>query len=668
MFCRICGNRLPDDAVFCNACGRRVASSPVEPQQSEHGGAIATSLNSGPVTPPAGYYPPTMPAHPGPFIPPTVAAQPLAPPWPSPFSTSPASFPAQWPATPTPPPPPASPPPLNAMQRFLVRVFQPAMASNALFGVLLGSILALVGGAVVSWLLLLAAHAIAPHGVLYFLNNSEDSFVTTLGIFPLHSNWRDSLQLFLVMHGVSQHSFYQDTAQNYSYTYNTVAPLTGLLIIPAVLLTLGGYIAACTDFQNRVQSSLFRGAAIALPYMVLLLLMVTQVNGPIPQGAGSSSTATNTLSMDITSLVIFGLLWGALFGMLGASLKLARGRWRHMIRQYLLRTRHPQVAGMIVGGLTAVGVGLGLAVLFITGFLAYSSLSTSVLLNRLCYPGSWQYLLTWGVVQGPLHAVNLYLFSFGSPITITNIGQQGYACFYANAPHTIVTLRDSSLHFPPWVYATLLLPVISLSLGGRVSVAVSRVQGIGPAALQGALIAVPFTVLMILLSLISTITYAITYTSSSSTASNTLSSAGAGVADIILWALLSAAVAGLLGGIYEASRFKTGVRSLFSAIGKVLSIPARPVYWLFDRLSRQPSSSRTRARSLLYGAFVMALLLVIVAFIVGGSLIAMNQTVTLQDNLRARDIVCALLVVLPGLLLLSACLSALSTDPGAPRI
>ena len=664
MFCRICGNRLPNDAIFCNACGSRVSTSSVELPESTPGGTIANSLNSAPVPPPTEYYSPTMPARPGPFTTPLAPAQPTTLPWSPPLSTSPTGSPyqpVQWPAT-----PPINLPPLNTLQQFLVRTFQPAMASNALFGALLGGILAVVGGALLSWLLLIVAHAIAPHGVLYYTNSSEDSIGIALGIFPLHSNWRDSLQLFLVMHGVAQHSSYQSAAQNYSYTYSTVAPLSGLLVIPALLLTLGGYVAACTDLQNRVQSSLLRGAAIAIPYTVLLLIVVTQVNGPIPQGTGVSSTDTNTLSMDVALLVVFGLLWGVLFGMLGASLKLACGRWRHMIRQYFLYTRHPQVAGMIVGALAAAGVGLGLALLFVSGFLAYSSYSSSVLFSRLCYPGNWQYLLTWGVSQGPLHAANLYLFSFGSPITIINSGLQGNTCFYTNTPHTVLTLRDSSLHFPPWVYAVLLLPVISLFLGGRASVAVSRVRGIGPAAMQGALIAVPFTVLMVLLSLISAITYTNSYTSTTnSTASNTLSSAGAGAIDIILWVLLSGAVFGLLGGIYEASHLKTSVSKLFSTIGRALSLPASPVYLLFDTLSKQPPSSRTRARSLTYSTFVVALLLVIVALIVGGSLIAMNQTVSFQDNLRARDVVSTLLIILPGLLALSACVSALSADPEA---
>src|ERR1700732_4114556 len=93
MFCRICGNKLPDDAVFCNACGRRVSTSSVEPQESERGGPVATSLNSAPVLPPTEYYSPTMPARPGPLTTPLASAQPTTPLWSSPSSPSPTGPP-----------------------------------------------------------------------------------------------------------------------------------------------------------------------------------------------------------------------------------------------------------------------------------------------------------------------------------------------------------------------------------------------------------------------------------------------------------------------------------------------------------------------------------------------------------------------------------------------
>src|SRR5205823_10199791 len=126
--------------------------------------------------------------------------------------------------------------------------------------------------------------------------------------------------------------------------------------------------------------------------------------------------------------------------------------------------------------------------------------------------------------------------------------QQQTYCFYLNNTHTTLSLVDGTLHLPPWTYAFLALPVISLFLGGRVSAAIGRVRGIGPGAIQGALIALPFTVLMVLLSILSTITN--TSSLNGSTASGPVNSyvqsAGAGAFELLLWALLSGAVLGAL--------------------------------------------------------------------------------------------------------------------------
>jgi len=204
--------------------------------------------------------------------------------------------------------------------------------------------------------------------------------------------------------------------------------------------------------------------------------------------------------MDIPTLLIFGLLWGALFGMLGASLKVAQGQWRHMIHFYLHTNRRSQVVGMITGGLAAAGLGLALSLLVLYCIVAYTSYSSFLMANTLCASADWQVLTMWSIVQGPLHAVNVFAFSFGAPITIVNQAVSGQSCFYAYAPHTTLSLLDaaSTLH-QPWLYALGLIPAISLFLGGRVSVATARVRGTGPAAVQGTLIAIPFAVLMTVL-------------------------------------------------------------------------------------------------------------------------------------------------------------------------
>src|SRR5690242_924612 len=67
MFCHQCGNRLPDDAVFCNGCGIRVASTPPSSQSSPSGRATIQLDNSALLSsPPYGSspnnptYPPTQ--------------------------------------------------------------------------------------------------------------------------------------------------------------------------------------------------------------------------------------------------------------------------------------------------------------------------------------------------------------------------------------------------------------------------------------------------------------------------------------------------------------------------------------------------------------------------------------------------------------------------------
>jgi hypothetical protein len=158
------------------------------------------------------------------------------------------------------------------------------------------------------------------------LNTAEVRADTLLGLVQLHVPWRESLQLFLVMHSVSFHTVYSDGSS--TSVFNTFVPLHGLLLVPALFLMLGGYVAASTDFSSRVQTGLLRGAAIAVPYTVALFIMASQVNGPIPDANGGFSQNTPLLNMDLLTLLVFGLLWGALFGVLGASLKVARGHWR----------------------------------------------------------------------------------------------------------------------------------------------------------------------------------------------------------------------------------------------------------------------------------------------------------------------------------------------------
>ena len=711
MFCRYCGNQLPDDAAFCNKCGRRVALSVPQPpstkvtREFETHSAFPEQSQSNPG------YQPTVPAWPlsqpsysgqeqpmgaqSPLIlPPPPTSQPWMPPsqsmqhgtlsstplpqssmpvWQQPpgsqsqwsmpqgSTSQPGWQPWQMPGA----PPQAIPP--GAMQQLLLRIFKPALAGNALFGIVLGSSVSLVLGASIACLLVAITHAIAPPfnrgGV-----SGRDIMDYILGIVPLHSPFRDGLQLLFIMQGAVLHTQYTSGSSVFSYTYSVA--LNGLLLIPALALTFGGYIAASTDLQNHAINSLWRGAAIAIPYAILLLILLPQVNGSIPLLPGESTSDVNTLSVDAISLFVFGLLWGALFGLLGASLKLGRGHWRKMVLQYLRTRSRPQIGGMIAGGLTATSLGFSLSFLVLLSILAYSAYSVPVFTNNLCYfnfgYGNWQFMSAWGIAQGPLHALNLFFYSFGAPITINNPQPFGQSCFYTASSNLRLTMFGGSPHLPSWTYALLALPIISLFLGGRVSAAIGRSQGVGPGAIQGAIIALPFMILMMLLSVITTITSQNTGPfGGSSTPTTFVQSAGAGAFDLALWALLSGAALGAIGGMYQTSALKTNVgKAITSVLKAPIWLLAKPGFLLIDRLRGRPHRApQTAALSLLYAAVMSAILLTIAVGAAAAVFIALNQAISFDLNYHIRDILGVILVALPGLLLVSAAASALSEDP-----
>lgn len=663
MYCHRCGEGLPAEALFCKRCGTKVQETPPTTTGSVSSPKVTIEFDdySQFAFPPFENNPQISPTQFDPgsqFTPPFGTSSQLPPVWPPPTSslTPPQSFPVH---------PPLAP---NAIQRLLLRIFGPIAARNALLGVTLGGVFAAIVGVIATAFLVAIAHALAPN-ITGGYSTGENIVDSALGIVPLHALLRDSLQLFLVMHGVSLHTQYDTT------TFSSTAPLHGLLIVPALLLTLAGYIAASTDFENRKQSSLLRGAAIAIPYTVLLFIIASQVNGCIPSGSSpesngylcfGSSPSFGILSVDSFTLFIFGILWAALFGLLGASLKLAQGHWRHMMFQYLRSNSRPQLMGMLVGGLAASGLGLALALLALFSFMAYSSYSIPLLQQSTCAPsGDWQYLALWSLAQGPLHAVNLFFLSFGTPFNISH--PQQFSCFYTRSANASISLFGSNPQLAPWTHLLLVLPVISLFIGGRVSTAIGRVQGIGPAALQGALIAVPFAVLMLLLSTISSI--AILYTGGDSAVNqSTRLTAGASPFEILLWALLSGALLGALGGMYQNSTVKMSVRPFLTMLTTFLGVLSAPADVILDRFSGQsPFVQRTPARTVLYAAFLCTLVLVILAAVAGVFLIALNQLVSFDVNQHIRDILSVLLIALPGILLLSACAAALCYDSFVER-
>jgi hypothetical protein len=172
---------------------------------------------------------------------------------------------------------------------------------------------------------------------------------------------------------------------------------------------------------------------------------------------------------------------------------------------------------------------------------------------------------------------------------------------------------------------------------------------------------------MLFLTSISTVTSTSVFSGTATfggTSTPSIQSAGVSATDLLLWALLSSALFGALGGVYQGSAAKSWGKYFFAILTFILELLAKPLYLLLATLSQQSASSlHTSTRSLLYSAFSCTLLLAIATAVVGSLLIADNQTLTLLENQHLRDLVSVLLVTVPGLLLFCACATALCRDP-----
>src|SRR5579885_3343742 len=350
MNCVRCGHLLREGATFCTNCGL-----PAAPPQPGAPGAsstvsfdptIASSQASGPaagaadaydptiaVRPPSqpGYaLPPEPPAGSGGFVPvptvppdaPTISSSPLGPSpygsqpfWPEPFPygspvygapSQPYApvYPVDMPLAPPPPPitlrlfgPDAdalNARPSNGLQAWLLRKIPLNYVVSKWFMGAVGALVALAAGLILTF----AAQFLLGNSLLGVLgvsdtiltggNSSTANSLFNPGVLNFFA-WEHQVTLTLRI-TISSQPIGSET-ENLSYTL----PLLGLLLVPALALTLGGYLAAASDFHRHPRYSIARGALIGPFYAILLLLLAfasSTTLDPNILGLGSSGTAT----------------------------------------------------------------------------------------------------------------------------------------------------------------------------------------------------------------------------------------------------------------------------------------------------------------------------------------------------------------------------------------
>jgi hypothetical protein len=590
MICAHCGQSLPEEAAFCNKCGQRV--------QPPAAGEMAPFLTT--------MIPPPQPLERTESAPTVTTTQP-------PLSSTTGFFPQTGDVIP-PPPPPTSLVQLSGFQRWLIRIFGGPLAGNPLFGVLFGGVLALV----LAWLLSLAAVGGIEVLAASLPADQRDTFKQAILIFPVASSiWKKSLGLLITSFGPALH-LNQPGSGSFAAV---VAPVfSGFLLLPALCLLLGGYIAAISNFKSSLPGSLLRGLSICLPVTVGLLLISVFLRGPIE----ISGQASINFAFDTPSLLLLGLLWSALFGTLGAMIRV-RSQLGAFFLQLVRSALGRFMLAPLCGALVALGLGLALSLLCVYCFLAFSSVSVPwMTTNGLLPMSNWQYLLVYSIDSSPLLSFNFFCYSMGGSL------QLHYDGIASHIPSSIFAEGIS-----PWVYLIVLIPLVSVFVGGRVSAAIGRGSLPGPGLLWGMAIVVPLLILLLLLSPLMSYGLQVTTTQLNSGSQDLV----AGIDRLHLFAapLLFTLVIGGLGGLYQTLLTRRQARRA------------------------QPTSAArsSLARRWLIAACGVALVLLLLAIAGSTFLVVYPHILPAHSVYLIRDSGASALLGLPDLLLIAAGLGAL---------
>ena len=418
-------------------------------------------------------------------------------------------------------------------------------------------------------------------------------------------------------------------------------PLTLLILIPAISLAIGGYFSASADRSNQLRLSLIRAAAIGPIYGVTMAMLIT-LFGDHQKTVNdySSSLAVNT---SIPALVLYGILWGTLFGMLGGFVKLFGQRWRASTVATLLNRPRSAVVASATGALAAIGVGLLLSMpLFF--FVVGSADTQQQLRHMLNFPPSSG--ISTGVVLLGLTVLSLpaaaWLFAFSSGAFIVLNAPVG-----ANGVSAPTRLGEAWIfNLPTEQHAYLLLvliPVVAYFIGGRVTARVLGVVSLRQRVQASALMSVFSGILMCVLTLIG-----FNVSLADGGASGVpVSILGPDIGSSFLGALAFGIIFGMLGStLYRFPRPRVSRRS------------GNP---LLNRLTGQP------ARVWLYSAVTVSITLGVLATLGGTFGTTLSRSLPYTSLQNVVGIFGGVMLGLPLLLFIIALITDIATVPASPN-
>ncbi|HEX6797028.1 MAG TPA: hypothetical protein VF116_04850 [Ktedonobacterales bacterium] len=608
-----------------------------------------------PTAPPAGYEMPT--------IPPPGYASPTAPPVPTPPRATPPQLTALFGPT------PAVLQPRSRLQALLVRNTSARAAANPWLMAAAGAVLATIVG-----LVLVAIAESLISGVMGKLvaswagGTSAGTYLSVLHAIPTPS----LLSIFAVIQGVplvlQVNASAAGTSVGGQAAFNL--PLTTLVMLPLAALVLGGYLSAASDYTGRPRYCVARGALIGPAYAIVLAVLAMVGTQSVSTSFFGTATASASISVPIGQSFLLGLVWGCIFGALGGYIQARGGQWLRALPGDLAAVRWRQLAAATVGGVAALLSMLVFATCVLLALVAVAAISATSqgadglplytllrdgnllsLFQNLPQPGQPPVASVGGPLAlvlslAPTLAVWLVALGGGASIVASETG------FSSNGPRsTDVSLGLLNGQHPfPVVYLLALIPLGAYFIGGRVA---ARVAGTAQSrALNGALMAVP---LSILLALATTLTgFGGRATAGTETATASIAPS---FGSVLLWTLVVGAIVGALGGLSAGS-------SLPGRMPRFVTVPVRPlVYPLFDRVVGTARDTRGAAVEWLYDAVIVGVVLSVLLIVLDLLAGILSSLITPTGFTIVQEVCTLLLAIVPACYALGGLFAAVPAPP-----
>jgi hypothetical protein len=546
--------------------------------------------------------------------------------------------------------------PRTTIQRILAERLETRLATNKWISTAMGALVAVGAGLGLS----VVAQSVVNAALGTALQTADssatasfagDTFATLLGGNPI--------KLFLLAQHVPLQLANGTSAANGRLSLG--APLTLLALIPVVALLLGGAVASASDFERRARYSVARGALLGPIYAVALLLLSLVSLSPVEGDALNVASGAHITASPFGAF-LSGLAWGTLFGALGGWLHLHGRRSLRALPASLERLPLPRVVGALLGGLTALGVGLlaclGVALAALV-YLALNGMAPALngnLARLPATPGELLTSLTLIVTLAPSLAATLWGVTVGAPAQTAQVSYTGHSTFQASF---------GALGGSAWGGAWLLLalvPVVACLIGGRIAARFISARTVRGALVTGALIALPVSVGTYLLIAQAELTVAANLPG------------GTFILDVSPDALtacvrmfLLAAVAGAIGGWSTLISPSLAAHFARLSLPGLLALRAR-LYATLDTITQRSSfAPLSPARALLYDAALAVCGLSALTLALDGMSLLLARSVSLTYLSAATSVVAALLVAAPFLWLALALVST-ATDLLSPPV